>query len=143
MALFNVTYCPRLYYAPHTHGSAHCSQRCIAAALRPRKALPPSAKMCNVLLILPMMVHAGRRLAGLQPRRPLPRLPDLLTQCMLAAGLGRAAKWKANMLRNAAALFSNRAADLQSYVYGDVATDTGSKQQVSSGVPLYKWSSNY
>eukprot|EP00891_Asterochloris_glomerata_P004383 jgi/Astpho2/4383/e_gw1.00067.3.1_t len=44
-------------------------------------------------------------------------------------GLGRAAKWKANMLRNAAALFSNRAADLQSYVYGEVATDTGTKRQ--------------
>ena len=85
---------------------------------------------------------AGRRLVGLQLSRPLPRLPDLLTQCMSAAGLGRAAKWKANMLRNAAALFSNRAADLQSYVYGDVATDTGSKQQVGSGVPPYKWSSS-
>ena len=58
---------------------------------------------------------------------------------MSAAGLGRAAKWKANMLRNAAALFSNRAADLQSYVYGEVATDTGSKQQVSCGATAYKW----
>ena len=62
---------------------------------------------------------------------------------MSAAGLGRAAKWKTNMLRNAAALFSNRAADLQSYVYGEVATDTGSKQQVTSSASAYKWLSHY
>ena len=61
---------------------------------------------------------------------------------MPSAGLGRAAKWKANMLRNAAALFSNRAADLQSYVYGEVATDMGSKQQVSSGAAACKWQSH-
>lgn len=43
------------------------------------------------------------------------------------------------MLRNAAALFSNRAADLQSYVYGEVATDTGTKRQVSCGGAACNW----
>ena len=52
------------------------------------------------------------------------------------AGLGRAATWKASIQRNAAALFSRRSADLQSYVYSAPATDPSrgrgvAQQQVS------------
>lgn len=37
-------------------------------------------------------------------------------------GLGAAARWKSNLLDRAAALFSTRGADLQSYIYGRRAT---------------------
>ena len=59
------------------------------------------------------------------------------TYCMfLVAGLGRAAKWKSRIQQNAAALFSRRSADMQSFVYGTFATDTtrgkGVGQQVKT-----------
>lgn len=52
------------------------------------------------------------------------------------AGLGRAATWKSSIQQNAAAMFSRRSADMQSYVYGAPATDPTrgrgvAKQQVS------------
>ncbi|PSC76713.1 ribosome biogenesis BMS1-like protein [Micractinium conductrix] len=43
-------------------------------------------------------------------------------------GIGAAAKWKANMLQRAAALFSTRGADLHGYIYGTRATADASWQ---------------
>ncbi|EIE20399.1 DUF663-domain-containing protein [Coccomyxa subellipsoidea C-169] len=43
-------------------------------------------------------------------------------------GLGGAAKWKENMLNRASALFSRRAADLQSYIYGTSALADAAKK---------------
>ena len=125
-----------------THSRRHLQQPTLNCSTAPAlQLLLFSAGVPNVLLILP-----DASLCWLQAChsacQSLLRLPGLLNQCMSAAGLGRAAKWKANMVRNAAALFSNRAADLQSYVYGQVATDTGSKQQVSPDAAAHKWLSH-
>jgi len=42
----------------------------------------------------------------------------------VVAGLGKAALWKTKIQQNAAALFSQRSADMQSLVYGTSAADT-------------------
>ena len=56
--------------------------------------------------------------------------------------MGRAATWKSSIQRNAAALFSRRSADMQSYVYGAPATDPTrgrgiAQQQVSQCLLCY------
>ena len=43
------------------------------------------------------------------------------------AGLGRASRWKSNMLEKASALFSSRGANLQSYIYGTSALANGQR----------------
>ena len=51
---------------------------------------------------------------------------------VMYAGLGGAAKWKENMLNRASALFSRRAADLQSYIYGTSAlADAAEKVRIT------------
>ena len=51
-----------------------------------------------------------------------------LKRVVMYAGLGGAAKWKENMLNRASALFSRRAADLQSYIYGTSALADAAKK---------------
>lgn len=58
----------------------------------------------------------------MRPRVTHPSYPDVGHHSWgFAAGLGGAARWKANLLQHAAAVFSGRSADLAAYVYSAAA----------------------